>query len=375
MDFELDPQVRDAVEHPERTVRGPEELQLKVRLAGEPARRALAAHWAEPGPGPAVPEVPPETPGEAPPDAAGQGAPGTAQDPDRLAAAVLLATLFDDTALLERAARAPGDFPGAPSAPPKALLGFTGVPGARAALAPVLERPLLTGLLEWATHPVPDRPPIALAEAARDLGIDDDDRVYREVRRRVRRMLAREHDGSEPLERFSAVLEEAERRPREPGPALSGEVLPGTGPAGAPPAAGAGPGAPPQQWGPGPAGPGAAGAPGPAGGPGAPGTPGPSGLPGHPGAPGAAGSPGAPGSPGFPGRPGVPGGPGGPAGAGMPGPGQPPGDPSDRSGPGRAGWPPPHPAWAEDDDPAGLKNWGILGLVIVGIILLLVLLL
>ncbi|ALU38709.1 hypothetical protein AS188_01895 [Kocuria flava] len=227
MDFELDPQVRDAVEHPERTVRGPEELQLKVRLAGEPARRALAAHWAEAGPGPAAPDVLPETPGQAPPDAAGQGAPGTAQDPardpDRLAAAVLLATLFDDTALLERAARAPGDFPGAPSAPPEALLGFTGVPGARAALAPVLERPLLTGLLEWATHPVPDRPPIALAEAARDLGIDDDDRVYREVRRRVRRMLAREHDGSEPLERFSAVLEEAERRPREPGPALSGE--------------------------------------------------------------------------------------------------------------------------------------------------------
>ena len=160
MDPDLDPRVQHAVEHPAETARGPEEVQLRVRLAGEPARRALGAHW----------------------DGAAEDA---APDDDRLAAAVLLATLFGDTSWLERAARLPGDIPGCPSAPPRGLLELTGVPGARAALAPVLERPLLTGLLEWATNPLPDRPPLAVAQAARDLGIPDEGRVFRVVRRRA----------------------------------------------------------------------------------------------------------------------------------------------------------------------------------------------
>ena len=289
MDFELDPQVRHAVEHPAETVRGPEDAQLRIRLAGEPARRALAAHW----------------------DGTAQGPAGEA---DRFAATVLLATLFDDRHYLERAASTPGDVPGCPSAPPRGLLELTRVPGARAAAAPVLQRPLLTGLLEWATRPLPDQPPIAVAEAARDLGIDDDGRVFREVRRRAERLMSGQYDGSPALERFVAVLREAEKRTRADGPALSGEVLPGAaGPAAAaPPSAPAGtPEAP--RWAPG----------------------------------------------------GVPpvGGPAGPSAPRAPMYGPP------------AGPPAPHPGRVEDDHPGALKNWGIFGLVIVGIILLLVFLL
>ena len=94
MDPDLDPRVQHAVEHPAETARGPEDAQLRVRLAGEPARRALGTHWEQ-----GLPE-------------------DAAPSDDRLAAAVLLATLFGDTFWLERAARLPSDVPGCPSAPP-----------------------------------------------------------------------------------------------------------------------------------------------------------------------------------------------------------------------------------------------------------------
>lgn len=300
MDFELDPQVREAVEHPAATARGPEELQLRVRLAGEPARRQLGAHWESPAEGPD---------GEA----------------DRFAAAVLLATLFDDRFWLERAAAMPGDVPGCPSAPPRGLLELTRVPGARAAMAPALERSLLTGLLEWATKPLPEQPPIAVAEAARDLGIHDDGRVYRGVRRSAERMLAREHDGSPELERLVAVLRQAEKGPGAEGPAVFGEVLPprnpdprafpGVSAAQAPPAD------PPEapRW----------------------------------------GEQAAPPSPADPRAP-LPQGP-----VYGPAPG------ATTPGGAAAGGPPPAPGVPEGD-PAGLKNWGALFLVIVAVILLLV---
>ncbi|MCC5785062.1 hypothetical protein CRM73_19410, partial [Kocuria sp. CCUG 69068] len=123
-------------------------------------------------------------------------------------------------------------------APPSGLLELTRVPGARAALAAVLERPLLTGLLEWGTNPLPEQPPLAVARAARDLGIPDDGRVYKVVRRRAERFLAREHDGSEPLEQFVTLLNEAERGHREDGPVLSGETLPPAAPPAPGPTAG-----------------------------------------------------------------------------------------------------------------------------------------
>ncbi|MFI7493640.1 hypothetical protein ACH9D2_02805 [Kocuria sp. M4R2S49] len=331
MDPELDPQVRHAVERPAETARGPEDVQLRVRLAGEPARRALGTHWE-------------------------QGAPeDAAPSDDRLAAAVLLATLFGDTFWLERAARLPSDVPGCPSAPPGGLLELTRVPGARAALAPVLERPLLTGLLEWGTNPLPEQPPLAVARAARDLGIPDDGRVYRVVRRRAERFLAREHDGSEPLEQFVTLLTEAEQGHREDGPVLSGETLPPAPPPPAPPyapgpPATGGPGAPatdtsqpdvpppgaPQapQWGVSPA---------------TPAPPPPGQYPGQ-GAPGQ-------GAPGY-GAEEQP--PTGPA-AGGQGPSGP------VFGPGPGGWPP-RPAEPEEDDSDNLKAWGIVFLVILAVI-------
>ena len=55
MDPELDPQVRHAVERPAETARGPEDAQLRVRLAGEPARRALGTHWEQGFPEDAAP--------------------------------------------------------------------------------------------------------------------------------------------------------------------------------------------------------------------------------------------------------------------------------------------------------------------------------
>ncbi|MCM3486541.1 hypothetical protein [Kocuria rosea] len=346
MDPELDPQVRHAVERPAETARGPEDAQLRVRLAGEPARRALGTHWEQ-----GLPE-------------------DAAPSDDRLAAAVLLATLFGDTFWLERAARLPSDVPGCPSAPPSGLLELTRVPGARAALAAVLERPLLTGLLEWGTNPLPEQPPLAVARAARDLGIPDDGRVYKVVRRRAERFLAREHDGSEPLEQFVTLLNEAERGHREDGPVLSGETLPPAAPPAAPPASGptagsssaAGPaadgdvrpatpppGAPPAgspenpQWGVSPASP-------------APPPPGP--LPGQYPGPGAPG----PGGPGY-GTPGY--GPGdqqpGAPGAGAHGASGP------VFGPGPGGWPP-RPAEPEEDDSDNLKAWGFVFLGILAVI-------
>lgn len=319
MDPELDPQVRHAVERPAETARGPEDAQLRVRLAGEPARRALGTHWEQ-----GLPE-------------------DAAPSDDRLAAAVLLATLFGDTFWLERAARLPSDVPGCPSAPPSGLLELTRVPGARAALAAVLERPLLTGLLEWGTNPLPEQPPLAVARAARDLGIPDDGRVYKVVRRRAERFLAREHDGSEPLEQFVTLLNEAERGHREDGPVLSGETLPpASGPSAGPssaagPAADGGirpgtppPGAPPAgspenpQWGVSPA---------------SPAPPPPGQFPGqHPG-------------PGTPGQ----GGPGQDA-PGQGGPGYGPG-----------GWPP-RPAEPVEDDSDNLKAWGFVFLGILAVI-------
>lgn len=225
MDPELDPQVRHAVEHPAETARGPEEAQLRVRLAGEPARRALGAHWDEAA----------DAPGDPGPADAGS-------DADRFAAAVLMATLFGDPFWLRRAAELPGDVPGCPSAPPRGLLELTRVPGARAALAPVLERPLLTGLLEWGTNPLPEQPPIVVAQAVRDLGIPDDGRVYRVVRRRAERFLAREYDGSPELERFVALLAEAEKGPHEEAPVLEVPPAPPVPPAaGAPGPASSGP--------------------------------------------------------------------------------------------------------------------------------------
>lgn len=352
MDPELDPQVRHAVERPAETARGPEDAQLRVRLAGEPARRALGAHWEE------------GAPEDAPPS------------DDRLAAAVLLATLFGDTFWLERAARLPSDVPGCPSAPPSGLLELTRVPGARAALADALERPLLTGLLEWGTSPLPEQPPVAVARAARDLGIPDDGRVYRVVRRRAERFLAREYDGSEQLEQFVTLLTEAEKGHREDGP-----VPPGETPPPAPPA-------------PGPSAPGSS-APGSsvAGGPGSdapgPGTP----LPGAPLAPQWGVSPATPAPPPpgqgpaqFPGQQapehggpdqGTPGyaapgygvpGPGTGAGhPGAPGTGG-PGSSGPVFGPGPGGWPP-RPAQPEDeDDSDNLKAWGIVFLVILAVI-------
>ena len=338
MDPELDPQVRDAVERPAETARGPEDAQLRVRLAGEPARRALGTHWEQ-----GLPE-------------------DAAPSDDRLAAAVLLATLFGDTFWLERAARLPSDVPGCPSAPPSGLLELTRVPGARAALAAVLERPLLTGLLEWGTNPLPEQPPLAVARAARDLGIPDDGRVYKVVRRRAERFLAREHDGSEPLEQFVTLLNEAEQGHREDGPVLSGETLPpASGPtAGSSAAAGPAadgdvrPGTPP---------------------PGAP----PAGSPENPpwGVSPASPAPPPPGQ--FPGQypgPGAPG-PGGP-GYGTPGyvPGdQQPGAPGAGAqgasgpvfGPGPGGWPP-RPAEPEEDDSDNLKAWGFVFLGILAVI-------
>ncbi|MEX5303833.1 hypothetical protein [Kocuria sabuli] len=325
MDPELDPQVRHAVQHPAQTARGPEDVQLRVRLAGEPARRALGAHWEE-----GAPEDAP--PGE-----------------DRLAAAVLLATLFGDTFWLERAARLPGDVPGCPSAPPSGLLELTRVPGARAAMASVLERSLLTGLLEWGTNPLPEQPPLAVAQAARDLGIPDDGRVYRVVRRRAERFLAREYDGSEELERFVALLTEAEKGHREDGPVLSGETLPpagpsapgdpGSGPAPSNPSIADAPEAP--RWGVSPSTP-------------APPPPGQLGRPGEPGGPFPGQAQGGP----FPG-PGAGGpmaGPGGP----MAGPG------GSMAGPG--GWPPRQASDPEEDDSDNLKAWGLVLLVIVAVI-------
>ena len=342
MDPELDPQVRHAVERPAETARGPEDAQLRVRLAGEPARRALGTHWEQ-----GLPE-------------------DAAPSDDRLAAAVLLATLFGDTFWLERAARLPSDVPGCPSAPPSGLLELTRVPGARAALADVLERPLLTGLLEWGTNPLPEQPPLAVARAARDLGIPDDGRVYKVVRRRAERFLAREHDGSEPLEQFVTLLNEAERGHREDGPVLSGETLPPAAPPAPGPTAGSSsaagpaadggirpatppPGAPPAgspenpQWGVSPASP-------------APPPPGP--LPGQYPGPGAPG----PGGPGY-GTPGY-------------GPGdQQPGAPGASThgasgpvfGPGPGGWPP-RPAEPEEDDSDNLKAWGFVFLGILAVI-------
>jgi hypothetical protein len=229
MEPELDPQVKQAVEHPAQTARGPEEAQLRVRLAGEPARRALGAHWDEAA--------------DAPGDPAGAGSAGAGSAEDRFAAAVLLATLFGDTFWLRRAAELPGDVPGCPSAPPRGLLELTRVPGARAALAPVLERSLLTGLLEWGTNPLPEQPPAVVAQAVRDLGIPDEGRVYRMVRRRAERFLAREYDGSPELERFVALLAEAEKGPHEEAPVLEVPPAPPVPPA---------PGAPGQEA-PGPA--------------------------------------------------------------------------------------------------------------------------
>ncbi|MGG7652649.1 hypothetical protein [Kocuria rosea] len=342
MDPELDPQVRHAVERPAETARGPEDAQLRVRLAGEPARRALGTHWEQ-----GLPE-------------------DAAPSDDRLAAAVLLATLFGDTFWLERAARLPSDVPGCPSAPPSGLLELTRVPGARAALAAVLERPLLTGLLEWGTNPLPEQPPLAVARAARDLGVPDDGRVYKVVRRRAERFLAREHDGSEPLEQFVTLLNEAERGDREDGPVLSGETLPPAAPpapgpaarssSAAGPAADGGirpgtppPGAPPAgspenpQWGVSPA---------------SPAPPPPGQFPGqHPG-PGAPG----PGGPGY-GTPGY--GPGdqqpGAPGAGAQGASGP------VFGPGPGGWPP-RAAEPEEDDSDNLKAWGFVFLGILAVI-------
>ena len=66
MDPELDPQVRHAVEHPAQTARGPEDVQLRVRLAGEPARRALGTHWEEGAPEDAAPGEDEETAYQAP---------------------------------------------------------------------------------------------------------------------------------------------------------------------------------------------------------------------------------------------------------------------------------------------------------------------
>ncbi|MFI7481535.1 hypothetical protein ACH9EU_03875 [Kocuria sp. M1R5S2] len=331
MDPELDPKVRHAVEHPAETARGPEEPQLRVRVAGEPARRALGAHWAD-----------------APED--------SAPDDDRLAAAVLLATLFGDTFWLERAAKLTSDVPGCPSAPPSGLLELTRVPGARAAMARVLERPVLTGLLEWGTNPVPEQPPLTVARAARDLGIPDDGRVYRVVRRRAERFLAREHDGSESLEQFVTLLTQAEKGHREDGPVLTGETLPPAPPppSATPPAAGTpGAGTPPPDTS--PQAPPYTSSQGPA-----------------PGAPPPYGSPqGAPDAPAW--GEGPPASPSGPPGQ-EPGRGPAwPGGQGPAAGPG--GWPPPRPPEEEEDDTDNLKAWGIVFLVIVGVIAALVLVL
>ena len=325
MDPELDPQVRHAVERPAETARGPEDAQLRVRLAGEPARRALGTHWEQGTPEDAAPSD------------------------DRLAAAVLLATLFGDTFWLERAARLPSDVPGCPSAPPSGLLELTRVPGARAALAAVLERPLLTGLLEWGTNPLPEQPPLAVARAARDLGIPDDGRVYKVVRRRAERFLAREHDGSEPLEQFVTLLNEAERGHREDGPVLSGETLPPAAPPAPGPTAGSSSAA----------GPAADGGIRPATPP--PGAP-PAGSPENPqwGVSPASPAPPPPGQ--FPGQhpePGAPG-PGG-TGAGTQGASGP------VFGPGPGGWPP-RPAEPVEDDSDNLKAWGFVFLGILAVI-------
>lgn len=168
----LDPELARALQEPARLVRADPRLLDLVREAGPPARQQLRAQASEAG---------------------------SAQD--RYASAALLACLFGDRGPLEQAARDHG------SSPPRELLALADVTALRPALRKSLASPVHTGLLEWATQPDAANPPLELAMAARDLQLDDA-AVLRSVADRAEQLAAQSGKRGQrpPLERFAEIL-------------------------------------------------------------------------------------------------------------------------------------------------------------------------
>lgn len=179
----LDPELARALREPARLVRADPRLLDLVRDAGPPAGEQLRAQASNAG---------------------------SAQD--RYASAALLACLFGDRGPLDQAARGYG------GAPPRELLALADVEALRPALRKSLASPVHTGLLEWATKPDAANPPLELAVAARDLQLDDA-AVLRSVASRAEQLAAQtgKRGPRPPLERFAEIL----RQTAEQGPAAA----------------------------------------------------------------------------------------------------------------------------------------------------------
>ncbi|RLZ03353.1 hypothetical protein CWC38_06105 [Kocuria tytonicola] len=195
MSDSLDPGLAHALQEPARMVRAdPGQLEA-VRRAGTPAQAELMRRASD-----------------------------AASVEDRYAAAAMLAALFNHRGPLDQAAHGYG------GTPPTELLDLADVPALRPALRQTLSSPVRTGLLEWATTADPARPPLELAMAARDLGLDDA-AVLRSVADRADQVARQDTSGAHrgPLVRFSEVLRQAADAEPEgavPGDAASSSARP-----------------------------------------------------------------------------------------------------------------------------------------------------
>lgn len=187
MSEELDPDLARALNEPARLVRADPALLEVVRDAGAPAQRQLLTQSSE-----------------------------ASSPEDRYASAAMLAALFNDRGPLDQAARGYG------STPPRELVALSEVEALRPALKKSLSSPVLTGLLEWATKPDPADPPLELAMAARDLELQDSS-VLRSVASRAEQVAQQSAKRNQrgPLERVAEVLRQAADRGNETGGATS----------------------------------------------------------------------------------------------------------------------------------------------------------
>lgn len=170
----LDPQLAQALEHPAQLVRTDPTAVETVHRAGRPAQQQLQTQ---------------------------STSAGAAED--RYSSAALLATAFGERGPLHQAAQTQG------SALPPELLSLAQIAALRPELKEALSRPILTGLLEWATQPDGAPVPLELAMAARDLQMDNH-AVFRSVAGRAEQLAqaapTRERG---PLERLAEILRTA----------------------------------------------------------------------------------------------------------------------------------------------------------------------
>ncbi|ROZ62229.1 hypothetical protein EDL96_11120 [Kocuria soli] len=129
---------------------------------------------------------------------------------DKVAAAVILAARFDDRSGVESVTQ--------DEATDGEVLGLEWAPELEDTARGALGEHLIVSLLTWASSPSPLQPPVAAAEAAARLAVDDDGAIYRKVSQRATQLSGRQDldaDRRRQLTDLTDALDRADRAAQE----------------------------------------------------------------------------------------------------------------------------------------------------------------